>query len=87
MNEDEKTLAVKLSGSTYANLVGGEQKRIVTSITPEELTFTRERLLELLCLRRGDGQRHGECGAGICQQPAFGGEKSEPARYSGYLAF
>ena len=38
VNESEKTLAVKLRGSTYANLVGGpEQKRIVTSITAEEL--------------------------------------------------
>jgi Lipocalin-like domain len=44
VNEDEKTLSVRLDGSTYANLVGGpEQKRIVTSLTPEELRFTNPR--------------------------------------------
>jgi hypothetical protein len=44
INESEKTLAVKLSGSTYANLVGGpEQKRIVTSLTPDELKFDNPR--------------------------------------------
>jgi hypothetical protein len=44
VNEDEKTLSVKLGGSTYANLVGGpEQKRLVTSLTPEELRFTNPR--------------------------------------------
>jgi hypothetical protein len=44
VNEGEKTLAVKLVGSTYANLVGGpEQKRIVTSLTSEELKFTNPR--------------------------------------------
>jgi hypothetical protein len=43
-NEGEKTLSVKLSGSTYANLIGGpEQKRIVTSLTPDELKFTNPR--------------------------------------------
>jgi len=44
VNEGEKTLSVKLNGSTYANLIGGpEQKRIVTSLTPEELKFTNPR--------------------------------------------
>ena len=44
VNEGEKTLAVKLNGSTYANLVGGpEQKRIVTSLTPDELKFDNPR--------------------------------------------
>jgi len=44
VNEGEKTLSVKLSGSTYANLIGGpEQIRIVTSLTPEELKFTNPR--------------------------------------------
>ena len=44
VNENEKSLAVKLEGSTYANLLGGpEQKRIVTSLTPEELRFSNPR--------------------------------------------
>jgi len=44
VNEGAKTLSVKLNGSTYANLIGGpEQKRIVTSLTPEELKFTNPR--------------------------------------------
>jgi len=41
VNEGERTLLVEPNGSTYSNLIGGpEQKRIVTSLTPEELTFT-----------------------------------------------
>jgi hypothetical protein len=44
VNEGEKTFSVRLDASTYANLVGGpEQKRIVTSLTPEELKFTNPR--------------------------------------------
>src|SRR5262245_13985440 len=36
LNEGEQTPSIKLSGSTYANLIGRpEQKRIVTSLTPE----------------------------------------------------
>jgi Lipocalin-like domain len=44
MNEDEKTLSVRLDGSTFANLIGGpEQKRIITLLTAEELRFTNPR--------------------------------------------
>ncbi len=42
-NENEKTIALQLAGSTYTNLMGGEQKRIVSNLTMEELTFTNPR--------------------------------------------
>jgi len=38
-NESDKVITVRLEGSTYPN-VGGEQKRIVTSLTANELKFT-----------------------------------------------
>ncbi len=41
---DAKTMTLKLEGSTFANILGaGEQKRILTSLTPEELKFTNPR--------------------------------------------
>ncbi len=41
VNEAEKVIALKLEGSTFANLLGGgEQKRIITSLTRDELKFT-----------------------------------------------
>jgi hypothetical protein len=41
VNEVDKTISVKIDGSTFANLAGGpEQKRIITSLTPDELRFT-----------------------------------------------
>ena len=44
VNEADKTLLVKIAGSTYANLVGGSpQKRIITSLTDDELRFTNPR--------------------------------------------
>ena len=44
LDEAEKTLAVTLDGSTFANLLGGpEQKRIITSLTADELRFTNPR--------------------------------------------
>ena len=44
INETEKTLMVRVNGSTFANLIGGpEQKRIITSLTSEELKFTNPR--------------------------------------------
>jgi hypothetical protein len=45
LNEADKTISVRLLASTYANLLGGpEQKRIITSLTGDELKFTnRER--------------------------------------------
>jgi hypothetical protein len=44
VNEADKTITPKLDGSTYANLVGGpEQKRIITSLTADDLKFTNPR--------------------------------------------
>src|SRR5262245_1866196 len=44
VNEAEKTLSVRIDGSTFANLIGGpEQRRIITSLTAEELRFTNPR--------------------------------------------
>jgi hypothetical protein len=44
VNEADKTIAVKIEQSTYANLMGGpEQKRIITSLTADELKFTNPR--------------------------------------------
>ena len=42
VNESEKVITLKLEGSTFAN-VGGEQSRIVTSLTADELKFTNPR--------------------------------------------
>jgi hypothetical protein len=43
-NEADSSLAVSLQGSTFANLLGGPpQKRIVTSLTADELKFTNPR--------------------------------------------
>ncbi len=45
VNEAEKVITMKLEGSTFANLLGGgEQKRIITSLTPDELKFTNPRI-------------------------------------------
>ena len=43
VNEADKALSVRLQASTYANLVGGEQKRFITSLTTDELKFTNPR--------------------------------------------
>lgn len=44
VNENDKSLSVRLAGSTFANLLGGpDQKRIVTVLTAEELRFTNPR--------------------------------------------
>jgi Lipocalin-like domain len=43
VSEADKTLMLKLEGSTYANLLAAEQKRIVTSLTADELKFTNPR--------------------------------------------
>jgi hypothetical protein len=42
VNESDKVITVRLEGSTFPN-VGGEQKRIVTSLTADELKFTNPR--------------------------------------------
>jgi hypothetical protein len=44
VNEAEKSLSVVLEGSTFANLLGGPaQKRVVTSLTANELKFANPR--------------------------------------------
>lgn len=44
VDETDKSLSVRLAGSTFANLLGGpDQKRIVTVLTAEELRFTNPR--------------------------------------------
>ncbi|MCP6769477.1 lipocalin-like domain-containing protein, partial [Klebsiella pneumoniae] len=44
VNEADKSLAVSLQGSTFANLLGGPpQKRIVTALSADELKFTNPR--------------------------------------------
>ena len=40
INEVDKVLTAKVEGSTYANLIGTDQKRIITSLTADELKFT-----------------------------------------------
>jgi hypothetical protein len=39
VNETGKVIIVSVQGSTFANLVGTEQKRIITSLTTSELAF------------------------------------------------
>lgn len=44
VNEAEKVIILKLEGSTFANILGAdEQKRLITSLTPDELRFTNPR--------------------------------------------
>jgi hypothetical protein len=44
VNESDKTISLKLEGSTFANiLAAGAQKRVITSLTPDELKFTNPR--------------------------------------------
>jgi Lipocalin-like domain len=43
INEVDKVLTAKVEGSTYANLIGTDQKRIITSLTADELKFTNPR--------------------------------------------
>ncbi|MEP6942916.1 MAG: lipocalin-like domain-containing protein [Betaproteobacteria bacterium] len=43
LNEADKIISIQLEGSTFANLMGGEQKRIITNLTADELTFTNPR--------------------------------------------
>lgn len=43
-SEADKTMTLKLEGSTFPNLLSlGEQKRLVTLLTPNELRFTNPR--------------------------------------------
>ncbi len=44
VNEAEKVISIQLGGSTFANLLGGGgQKKIITSLTAEELKFINPR--------------------------------------------
>jgi len=43
INEVDKILTAKVEGSTFANLIGTDQKRIITSLTADELKFTNPR--------------------------------------------
>lgn len=44
VNEADRTLALRLMGSTYSNLLGpGEQRRLVTAVSDTELRFTNPR--------------------------------------------
>jgi hypothetical protein len=43
VNEADKVLTAKVEASTYANLLGTDQKRIITSLTADELKFTNPR--------------------------------------------
>lgn len=41
VNEADKVISVLVEGSTFANMIGEpDQKRIVTSLTADELKFT-----------------------------------------------
>ena len=43
LNEADKVLTANVEASTYANLLGTDQKRIITSLTANELKFTNPR--------------------------------------------
>jgi hypothetical protein len=41
VNESDKVITLKIDGSTFANMIGGEeQKRMITSLTADELKLT-----------------------------------------------
>jgi Lipocalin-like domain len=40
VNEADKVITAQIEGSTFPNFVGTDQKRIITSITADELKFT-----------------------------------------------
>jgi Lipocalin-like domain len=40
VNEADKTLTTRIEGSSYANLIGGEQKRVIISLTADEMRYT-----------------------------------------------
>ena len=43
MNEVDKVIIPKVEGSTFANMIATDQKRIITSLTADELRFTNPR--------------------------------------------
>jgi hypothetical protein len=82
INESDKTLLVNIEGSRYANLVGGSpppQKRIVTSLTADELRFTKpERQLVLRCKLCGEGRKHSKT---AIENALEVGNRHRPARH------
>jgi hypothetical protein len=40
VNEGDKTVTTRIEGSSYPNLIGAEQKRVITSLTADELRYT-----------------------------------------------
>ena len=40
VNESDKTVTYKIEGSSYPNMIGVDQKRIITSISADELKYT-----------------------------------------------
>src|SRR5262245_6032044 len=40
VNEGDKTVTTRIEGSSYPNLIGAEQKRVITSLTSDELRYT-----------------------------------------------
>jgi hypothetical protein len=43
VNETDKSLSVTLDGATFVNLLGGAQRRDITSLTADELRFSNPR--------------------------------------------
>ena len=43
INETEKSLSVIIDGATFANVLGGAQRRDITSLTDDELRFSNHR--------------------------------------------
>ena len=43
INEEDKVIIPKVEGSTLANMIGTDQKRIITSLTTDEMRFTNPR--------------------------------------------
>jgi len=40
LDEADRTLTTRIEGSSFPNLAGGEQKRIISSLTKDELKYT-----------------------------------------------
>jgi hypothetical protein len=56
VNETDKVISVQIEGSTFANMIGTDQERVVTSLTANELKFinpapARDGTLELVWKR------------------------------------
>jgi hypothetical protein len=51
VNETDKSLSVTLDGATFVNLLGGAQKRNITSLTADELRFSNPRTPSVMTLQ------------------------------------